>query len=399
MYLGLDLGTANVKAVVVKPNGRIASVGSAPVERYYTDDGGIEQNIGQIWNAARSAIRGAAGRVDSSKILAIGVSSQGGALQILDQNDISCGRVISWLDPRGRPFDASLTAERGEDFFTRRIGHGKSGLTIGQILRLQSKSSTALHRGRRVGFVGDLIVGRLCGRRAHDPTSWAIALLYNPWLKRSDPAILSILGLDDGQLPCLLPATTAAGVLGKAAARAVDLPAGIPVSPAVHDQYAASLGAAAVAAGDVNFGAGTAWVLLANTGKLSRAVVEGLACELRRHLDLLTATGIRAEHLIMCGSATAGRNTPQIIADVTRLPVGCLKTPDISALGAAMLARSLIEPDVPLDRIARQWAPPRRMVKPSRQDAAYQDLYQEYLSLLAGHPTGKSVSRRPRSRS
>ena len=49
------------------------------------------------------------------------------------------------------------------------------------------------------------------------------------------------------------------------------LPAGIPVSPAVHDQYAASLGAGSVAKGDVSLGAGTAWVLVADAGKRSTA--------------------------------------------------------------------------------------------------------------------------------
>ena len=37
------------------------------------------------------------------------------------------------------------------------------------------------------GFVGDVIVGRLCGRRAHDATSLAIAMLYNPRLRRAGP--------------------------------------------------------------------------------------------------------------------------------------------------------------------------------------------------------------------
>ena len=97
---------------------------------------------------------------------------------------------------------------------------------------------------------------------------------------------------------------------------------------------------------------------------LVRAVVEGLACELLRHVRQLIDAGIRIERLIMCGSAASGRNTPQIIADVSRLPVCCVETADISALGAAMLARSLVEPDVKLDEIARQWTPSRRTVTP-----------------------------------
>lgn len=480
MYLGLDLGTTNVKAIVVEPSGCVASVGSAPVERYCTGDGGVEQDIGQIWQAVQTAISGALARADSASIQAVGVSSQGGAMQILDSRDRPLGRVISWLDARGRPYDAALTIELGRDFFAKRIGYAASGGAIGQVLRLQAESPASLQRPNRIGFVGDIIVGQLCGRRAHDPTSLAITMLYNAWLKRSDPDVMARLGLEDEQLPCLMSATTAAGVLDANAARAIGLPPGIPVSPAVHDQYAASLGAASVAEGDVSFGAGTAWVLLANTGKLSqpatpdafvcshpvdglygqmlsmvnggssiqwamnmlgheraevqlvdrllaaappgaeglrfwpflsggpkgkdgerlkgrlsgitlahdqphliRAVVEGLACELLRHIRQLVAGGIRIDRLIMCGSAASGQNTPQILADVTRLPVGCVETPDISALGGAMLARSLVEPNTKLDEIARQWTPSRRTVTPSEHAAVYADLYKEYLSICA----------------
>jgi sugar (pentulose or hexulose) kinase len=481
MYLGLDLGTTNVKAIVADADGRVVSAGAAPVQRYHTPDGGVEQDIDEIWRAVETAIRSAVGRVHAAAIQAVGVSSQGGALQVLDADDQPRGRVISWLDSRGASYDAALTAELGGDFFARRVGHGASYVAIGQLLRLKSESPELLERPNRIGFVGDLIVGRLCERRAHDATSLGIAMLNNPWLKRPDPDVLQRLGLDEGQLPSLLPATTPAGALGETAAAATGLPAGIPVSPAVHDQYTVSLGAAAVAEGDVSLGTGTAWVLLANTatlappatpdafvcshpieglygqllsmvnggsaihwamnllghqhvdgqevdrlldaappgaeglrfwpflsswpidkggiglkGRLSgitlahepahlvRAVVEGLACELLRHVRQLVAAGIRVDRLIVCGSAAASRHTPQIIADVSRLPVCCVAAADISALGAVMLARALVEPDVKLDDISRQWAPPRRTVTPSENAAMYEGLYEEYLSVLDG---------------
>jgi xylulokinase len=427
----------------------------------------------------RTAIHGAIGQAEPASISAVGVSSQGGAIQILDRAENPRGRVISWLDSRGQSYDVSLTAELGDDFFARRIGHGASGGIIGQILRLKRESPELLTRPCRIGFVGDIVVGRLCGRRAHDPTSLAIAMLYNPWLKQADPEVMSIVSLEEDQLPILSPATTAAGALGETVADDLGLPAGIPVSPAVHDQYAASLGAASVAQGDVNFGAGTAWVLLANAGALSppatpdafvcqhpveglfgqmlsmvnggssihwamnllglkhadtqqvdrlldaaspgadglrfwpflsggpriegsaklkgrlsgialahkpthliRAVVEGLACELRRHISQLANAGICPERLVMCGGAASGRNTPQIIAEVSQLPVCCVEMPDISALGAAMLARSLVDPHAKLEEIARHWTPPRRTLTPSGRATVYEELYQEYLSIF-----------------
>lgn len=79
MYLGFDLGTTNVKAVVVEAGGRVAAIGASPVERFCTPDGGVEQDIEQIWGATQAAVRRATAGVDASRIRAIGVSSQGGA--------------------------------------------------------------------------------------------------------------------------------------------------------------------------------------------------------------------------------------------------------------------------------------------------------------------------------
>ncbi|MBN1393873.1 MAG: FGGY-family carbohydrate kinase [Pirellulales bacterium] len=477
MYLGVDLGTTNVKAVVVDEHGATLGTGSAPVERFPAPDGGVEQDLDQIWEGLRTAIRSATRELAVRSLRAIGVSSQGGALQLFDADDHPLGPVISWLDRRGQPYDAELTAELGSDFFARRIGHGGSGLAIGQILRLCRQSPAALAPPRRLGFVGDAIVGRLCGRRAHDATSLGIALLYNPWQGAADRDLLARLGLREDQLPCLLPATVAAGALHGPAAEALGLPEGISVSPAIHDQYAASLGAASVERGDVNFGAGTAWVLLANTEKLAppcvkegfvcshpveglygqmislrnggsaiewamsllgeksfgverldaacaavppgseglrfwpflagcpnadgfnpgggrldgitfshsrdhlvRAVIEGLACELLRHIRLLVDAGFPVCRLTMCGSAAASRLTPQIIADIANLPLSCVKTSDVGAFGAAMIARKLVEPRVGLAEIARLWAPPCRRVLPGEGKSAYNGLLRDYFA-------------------
>ena len=439
----------------------------------------MEQDIEQIWHATQAAISQAMHGLSPRSIKAIGVSSQGGAMQVLDSHDRPCGRVISWLDSRGQPYDAEYTAERGSKFFAKHVGHAASGVAIGQALRLRAQSPQLLRLPNRIGFVGDVIVGRLCGHRAHDATSLGIALFYNPWLRQPDPDVLARLGLKNEQLPCLLPATDAAGMLQESAAQTIGLPPGIPVSPAVHDQYAASIGAASVGEGDVSFGAGTAWVLLANQSHLAlpvsedayvcahpvdglygqllsiknggaaiqsvmcllgnepattqrvdrtleavppgsdglrfwpclsegpsveglsrtggrfsritsahsrnhlvRAVVEGLACELLRHVRLLTGAGLLGCRLVMCGSAAVGRHTPQIIANVTNLPVSCVEVSNVSAFGAAMIARKLVATDVPLAEIGASWAPSRRTVHPGEHVSVYRDLLQEYLALF-----------------
>ena len=479
MFLGLDLGTTNVKALLVAPEGHVAARASSPVRLRHTPDHGIEQDIEEIWSATLSVMTRLSAGNDLARVRAIGVSSQGGALQVLDRYDRPVGRVISWLDGRGSPFDEALRRELGREWFLRHVGRIKSGIAVGQLMRLRRQCPEHLERPNRIGFVGDVIVGRLCGRRAHDATSLSIASLYDPETGAADADLLAQLEIAPDQLPEMLAVGCAAGGLLREIAEKTSIPEGIPVSPAIHDQYAAALGVGAVRPGETLFGAGTAWVLLAvsrqlmppavdsafvcthvvdgvygqllalvnggssfawaadligvnvrdhresdrilngvapgsegvrfwpflakagtglppeTTGRLTglrlshgaphilRSVVEGLAFELRRHVRFLIESGIEVERLLMCGKAAAGSATAQIIADVTGLPVACLRESDVSALGAAMVARGLVDRSGDLAALSSAMRPTARDFHPGANASCYQRLFDEYTDSLA----------------
>ena len=274
MLLGLDLGTTNVKALVTDRAGRPLAHGSRPVRLLHLDEGGVEQDLDEIERATLAAIQETVRSVDAAAIKAIGISGQGGALQILDAQGQPLGRVVSWLDQRGRPFDDALTAELGAEWFRDRIGHGRSGMAVGQVLRLRQERPDWFQAACRLGFVGDLIVSRLCGRAAHDGTSCGLTLLHNPRQRTYDPDVLQRLRLEPGQLPDLVSPREVAGRLQSDVARQTGLRAGIPVSTAIHDQYASALGTGAVQAGTVMVGTGTAWVLLAVSDQLPAPVID-----------------------------------------------------------------------------------------------------------------------------
>jgi len=477
MLLGLDLGTTNVKALLMRPDGSVLARGAAGVGLRHRPEGGIEQDIEEIWRATLEAIRLAGRDAELAGVRAVGVSSQGGAMQIRAEDGRCLGPVISWMDTRGRDFDDELTERVGEDWLAGRLGHGRCGMTIGQVLRLRRDRPELLAWPNRVGFVGDTIVQRLCGRAAHDGSSLSIASLYNPSLRRADPDVLGLLGLREEQLPDLLAARVPAGKLTPEAAEATGLPAGVPVGPAVHDQYAAALGCGAIEPGDVMFGAGTAWALVAvadhlmapvvpsawvcdhvvpqrwgqmlslvvggsaftwavemtNVGGCSaeeidtmlesvppgseglrlwpflaggggpdrpaagrlaglrlghgrahllRATVEGLSFELARQLGWLADAGCPTDRLIMSGGAARSRCTPQIVADVTGRLVRLPEQSDISAFGAGMLARAMLEPGLSFEQLVASMSGETRQVLPGPASKEYARMLREYVGEL-----------------
>ena len=474
VYLGIDLGTTNIKAQIVAEDGSVISRGSAPVNIVYGADGAAEQDMEDIWTGTLAAVAQAVSGGHGSRVLAVGISSQGGALQILDAAGHRSGPVIGWQDSRGGPWDRELTARNGCDWFVRHVGMRKGFITSGQILRLREQK--ALPPGFKLSWVGDFVVGRLCGRRAHDGTSLSEAGLYNPSLGREDDDLLALLGIRRELLPDLLPVNRQAGVMLPDIAASVGLPAGIPVGPAVHDQYAATMGCGVVRSGDTMLGAGTAWVLLAlsatldapaggialvcrhpapdtygqmlsmvnggacitwatrlfNRGSMSvketdalmagappgsgglrfrpllsdlgaagvppatagridglrlghtpahvlRALVEGLACELGRYLDMMRQGGVNVRRLVMCGKAATSEITPRIIADTTGLPVDCVAEAETSSLGAAMLARSLVEPHADLLALSDAMKPRSSRIEPGSGADEARSRLNEYL--------------------
>lgn len=122
-----------------------------------------------------------------------------------------------------------------------------------------------------------------------------------------------------------------------------------------------------------------------------RAIVEGLACELTRYLGFLSDAGLRADRLRMCGGGARSRVTPQIIADVTDLPVACLVESEMSALGAAIIARSLVERQTNLLSLAEQMTHPSQTFQPGTNAPHYREILDEYLASLPGGPSRPSA--------
>jgi xylulokinase len=118
------------------------------------------------------------------------------------------------------------------------------------------------------------------------------------------------------------------------------------------------------------------------TGHVIRAVLEGLACELARHIGFLRAAGMSVERLVLSGSGAASRVTPPILAAVTGVPLACAGPEGGSPLGAAILARGLIEPATPLPMLAEQMAPVSQPVEAGPATSLYQQQFKQYLQSL-----------------
>ena len=125
-------------------------------------------------------------------------------------------------------------------------------------------------------------------------------------------------------------------------------------------------------------------------GHLLRALMEGVAYQMRWALEYAAAFGEPIGSLRAVGGGGIGSAWTQIIADVLERPLGCVRDPqDAAARGAAACALVGIgvEPDLSFARrvaeVERQVQPvPARAERHRRQYADYQALYEALAPLF-----------------
>ncbi len=116
-------------------------------------------------------------------------------------------------------------------------------------------------------------------------------------------------------------------------------------------------------------------------GEVLRALLEGLAFEMRRNLAILESAGIPVEELRVTGGGSLHRDALQIRADVLGRDIVRVETAQAGCLGAALLACAA-HTQTPVESLAASWVRTGERVTPNSQNAAlYSDRFATYLQL------------------
>jgi len=112
---------------------------------------------------------------------------------------------------------------------------------------------------------------------------------------------------------------------------------------------------------------------------MSRAILEGAAFELRWALETIQQAGLAVEYLWVAGGATHSPVWPQILADVSGLPISLTQYAQWPALGAAILAGAGAGIFESLNEgIARFQKPPRQLGPDEKSAQFYSERFVAY---------------------
>lgn len=237
-YLGVDLGTSQLKALLTTPDGHVLGRGRARYPVTVPAPGQAETDPGAWWLAAGTAVREALAAAGGTEVACLAVAGQMHGVVLAGAAGRPARPAILWLDRR-----ASAEAARYDDLpaeLTDPLANEPSPGMAGPILGwLASHEPAALAVARWALQPKDWLRLRLTGEAATDPTDASGTLLFD--LTRGTWAwdVIRSLGLPAGLLPDIGDPAGTAGLLRPDAAAHLGLPPGIPVATGAADTAAA----------------------------------------------------------------------------------------------------------------------------------------------------------------
>jgi xylulokinase len=260
--LGIDLGTSQVKALVMTPDGEILGRGRAGYRVVSPGEGLAETDPAEWWRATVAAVREALADASADvEVAAVGVDGQMHGVVLAGDDGNAVRPAILWLDRRAEA-EAARYGELPAEL-TRPLGNQASAGMAGPMLSwLAVREPDVLRRARWALQPKDWLRMRLTGLAATDPTDASGTLLFDLARGVWADGLIDALGLPAEKLPPVLRATEVAGHLLSGPANELGLTPGIPVAVGAADT-AAALYAADLDAGRtlLTVGTGGQWMV------------------------------------------------------------------------------------------------------------------------------------------
>lgn len=266
--LCFDLGTTNIKAVLVDEDGRTVTVArrrmpseaSAPGRSELRPEA-FEKVIAELTaDVARASGSGLA------HTMAVTFATQANSFILLDRHDEPLTPLILWPDARARGADEPINrlAE-----FRAITGVPKLDFEFmpAKLRWLREHAPAKWAKTRRICGIGDYLAMCLCGEHVTEAGVASLTGLANARSLEWWPCGLEVLEVRESWLPRIVRAGTDVGPIRPEAAMRLGLPSGIRVIVGCLDQYAGAIGVGCVAQGRMAESTGTVLAVLCLAGE------------------------------------------------------------------------------------------------------------------------------------
>jgi xylulokinase len=261
MFLGLDIGTSGVKAVLVDESQQIVaqSTSSMTVSRPHPD--WSEQDPESWWQACVEAL-GELKEVNPNglkRVEAIGLSGQMHGATLLDRQGQVLRPAILWNDGRSKTQCTTLE-QRAPDLRKITGNLAMPGFTAPKLLWVAEHEPEVFKRIDKVLLPKDYIRYRLSGRFASDMSDAAGTLWLDVGGRKWSEAMVDACDLRLTHMPDLFEGSEPSAELSAEAAQQLGLPVGTVIAGGGGDNACGAVGIGAVQAGQSFISLGTSGV-------------------------------------------------------------------------------------------------------------------------------------------
>ncbi|MCB9958513.1 MAG: xylulokinase [Rhodospirillaceae bacterium] len=266
MYLGIDIGTSGVKAVVVDDAGEVVDQGSAhlKVDRPYPQ--WAEQNPDDWWRGAEAAVADIKARSPQAlaAVRGAGLSGQQHSTTLLDEAERPLRPAILWNDGRSGPHCQQL--ERIAPGLRPITGNqAMPGFTAPKLLWVAEHEPENFAKTRRILLPKDYVRLQMTGEAVSDMSDSAGTLWLDVANRRWSGELLAACGLSEAQMPRLVEGSEVSATLKDDVADRWGVPRGTPVAGGGGDNACGAVGVGVVSTGRAFLSIGTSGVLFTAT--------------------------------------------------------------------------------------------------------------------------------------
>jgi len=268
MYLGIDLGTSEVKVLLLASDGSVVGTAGTPFTVSRPKPRWSEQNPLDWWNGTRAALFALRDKYpqEFAQVRGIGLSGQMHGAVLLDSEDRVLRPAILWNDQRCGEQCDEIRARVGRERLIQITGNDAlTGFTAPKILWVERHEPDVSRRARHILLPKDYVRYRLTGRFAMDKADGSGTMLFDLEKRNWSSEILDTLNIPAEWLPETFEGPEVTGDVTIDAAKATGLRAGTPVVAGGGDQSAGAIGVGAVRPGILALTLGTSGVVFAAT--------------------------------------------------------------------------------------------------------------------------------------
>jgi xylulokinase len=269
LFLGLDIGTSGIKAILVAANGDVRAAATTPLTLTTPQPGWAEQHPEAWWEATIESLRAVLAQQPGAAVASIGISGQMHSSVFLDRTGAVIRPALLWCDGRTTAECAEITERAGgEDRLRDWVRNpALEGFTLPKVLWLRKHEPAAYARVATVMLAKDFIRFRLTGDIATEPSDASGTLMFDPARLRWSDDILDATGISRALLPRVGGSSEVLGLVQGQAARLTGLSEGTPVVGGGADNACGAAGVGVIAPGEAVASWGTSGTVLAPTSE------------------------------------------------------------------------------------------------------------------------------------